>query len=228
MIGHDQVLPIAIGLFNKCAALTTAFVVPMALIRVAYANVTGGEGRAYTEVFKGVVLYFILIHTFEPLLGILLDLPEAFGLSRLNPEPPVHGARAQSETMLPSAVLWTLESVASVIYYVAVFLNYAFTVIMSAIAPIMFLLGALFGIGFGVTAFMSLLIVVSSWPIVWVACDQLHTSMKPLTDSGLGALVFEIVILTLKTVAPLTLAYFGAVSSPVGRSLRNLSMHLRQ
>ena len=207
------------SVFGSCADFTSTFVIPLALVRVIYANITGGSSAEYSAAAKGVVLYFALIYSFEPILKLLLDLPEAFGfgggLSGGIAEP----SHVKSQSILPDLVLRGMETSASILFHVAKFLNYAFTVILTSIAPVIFLLGAVLGIGLGLRVFFGLFIMVSSWPIVWTACDALFKAVSPTTTSSLGIGVFEIVCLALKITGPLALSYFGAHSSPVGQAI---------
>jgi hypothetical protein len=216
----DEILKVALPIFNQCCDFTNTFVVPLAIVRIIYANVTGGGSSEYSQVVKGMVLYFLLIHGFEPMLKILLDLPDAFGLGGQGSagaiQEPTH---VRSQSLLPDVVQWSMEAFASGLYWLAKFLSSAFTVILTSIAPVIFLLGAVLGIGLGLRMFFGLLIMVSSWPIVWTACDALFEAVSPVTTSSFGIGVFEITCLLLKIMGPLALSYFGAHSSPVGQAI---------
>ena len=214
----DGVMQVATKAFEQCSSGTNLFVLPLFLVRVAYANSVGGNPGEYTQAVKGVVLYFILIFGFAPILQILLSLPEAFlpgfQFDVFNQARPDAAGEMSTLSAVPSVLLWSLESIVACLFYLALFLNFAFTIVLSSIAPIVFLLAALLGIGFGLRTFFGLLIVVSSWPIVWAACDQLSALMIPVAGGELGGVVFEVAVTLLKIAGPLAVAYFGLSSAP--------------
>ena len=214
----DGVLQVATKAFEQCSSGTNLFVLPLFLIRVSYANVSGGAASEYTQAVKGVVLYLILIFGFGPILQILLSLPEAFlpnlDLNALGQARPTGTGEIATLSAVPSVLMWSLESIVACLFYVALFLNFAFAIVLSSIAPVVFLLGALLGIGFGLRTFFGLLIVVSSWPIVWAACNSLSSLMLPIAGGELGGVVFEIAVTLLKIAGPLAIAYFGMSSAP--------------
>ena len=214
----DGVMQVATKAFEQCSSGTNIFVLPLFLVRVAYANASGGSSNEYTQAVKGVVLYFVLIFGFAPILQILLSLPDAFlpgfNFEVLNQARPDERGEMSTLASVPSVLLWSLESIVACLFYLALFLNFAFTIVLSSIAPVVFLLGALLGIGFGLRTFFGLLIVVSSWPIVWATCNELSNLMIPVAGGELGGVVFEFAVTLLKIAGPLAIAYFGISSAP--------------
>ncbi len=218
----DSVLQVSMAAFDKASGATNVFVAPLLIARFAYANVTGSQSLEYSSAIKGVILYFVLITGFEPILRILLILPEhfvpEFSLDVFKSVKETQDASSSVLGLVPSVLTWTLESLVAVLYYAAMFLNFAVAVLMAAMAPIIFLLGAILGIGLGVRTFFGLLVTVCAWPVVFAACESLHALVIPMTDGGLGALVFDLLITVFKLAGPLALAFLG-LNSGAGQAL---------
>lgn len=212
------VLDASLLTFEATANVTSIFVVPVCLARIAFLNVSGSVSQGYSSVIKGVVLYFVLIFGFRHILEILLALPEHFtpqfsGKALKDGMDNTNNVTAAA-VLVPNILTWILESSTAVIYHAATVFHFLMTVILSAMAPIVFLLGCLLGIGLGIKVFSGLLVMVSAWPIVFSACDALH-NLSPALQSmgGLSGLVSELVISFFKLAGPLAIAFFSLSSS---------------
>lgn len=65
---------------------------------------------------------------------------------------------------------------------------------------------------------MGLLIVGSSWPIIWFGFDQVHASLVNAQSDAFGAKCLELLITLFKGLAPVSFASL-AVKSPAGRAI---------
>src|SRR5690606_25339834 len=92
------------------------------------------------------------------------------------------------------------------LYWVVYYLHVFFMLLMCSMAPIVFLLSALLGIGLGLEIFMGLLIVGSSWPIIWYGFDQVHASLVNAQTDAFGAKCLELLITLFKGLAPVSFA----------------------
>ena len=213
--------------FNQAASLTNLFVVPLAIGRIAYLNATGSSSSEYTRVAKGVVLYFVLIYGYEPILKILVTLPESLAPSFNFDSSATDGVRANGIVdygfkLVPNIITWTLESLIVILYHAATLFNFALAILMSAMAPVIFLLGGILNIGLGVGTFLSLLVMVSSWPIVFVACEAMRHALLPMIPSPVGPIVLELILATCKLVGPIAMAK-TAIHSPVGQAMKSVA-----
>jgi hypothetical protein len=208
-------------IFKGAEESCTYFVVPLALSRIVYATVSGDDGSTIKETLKGVLLYFILIYGFEYVLDILLQIPQAF-LPNFSYDVLANGSERSRDlgvaevSYLPRLLEYGINTVLGLLFWCAVFFHVLFMSIMCGMAPIVFLLGGVLGIGFGIRVFFGLLVVSSSWPVMWAAFDQLGQYLSAKGRGDFGDYVIEGVTLALKAIGPLVMGYASA-NSGVGR-----------
>ena len=219
----DQVVLVAMAAFNQASSLTNLFVVPLVLGRIAYLNATGSPSSEYTRLAKGVVLYFCLITGFETILKILVTLPEhlapAFASFPTSTTDSNH-VSGENGKIIPSVLTWTLESLIIVLYHAATFFNFAIAILLSAMAPVVFLLSGILNIGLGVDTFFSLLVMVSAWPIIFTACEAMRQQLMPMLPPGIAETVSELIIAFFKLAGPLAVAKM-AIQSHAGQAIRS-------
>lgn len=205
-------------IFRESEKACTLFLVPLALSRIIYASVSGDDGDTIKETIKGVLVYLVLIYGFEYVLEVLLEIPQAFlpsfSYDALTTE---KTSAAASEPVplgsLPTYLEYFINVVLSGLFWCAVFLHVLFMALMCGMAPIVFILGGVLGIGFGIKVFFGLLVVASSWPILWGAFDQVSHYLRVKGRGDFGDYVVEGLTLLLKAVGPLVLGYSSANSS---------------
>jgi hypothetical protein len=115
-----------------------------------------------------------------------------------------------------------LEVLLAGLYWVAYYLHIFFMIVMCSMAPIVFLSSTLLGMGLGLEIFFGLLIVGSSWPIIWYGFDQVHAHLVSAQTDQFGAKCLELLLTIFKGIAPVAFASV-AIKSPPGRVLTSVA-----
>jgi len=208
---------VCIKVFESVAGTTAVFILPLFLGKVVFSNVMGDGVKAFTAL-KGALLYFILVAAFPLIVELLFSIPEAY-LPKFNSMTSFAEAMPGWDvSSIPFSVDRVLEVILAGLYWVVYYLHVFFMLLMCSMAPIVFLLSALLGVGLGLEVFMGLLIVGSSWPIIWYGFDQVHASLVNSQTDAFGAKCLELLITLFKGLAPVTFASL-AVKSPAGRAV---------
>jgi hypothetical protein len=212
----EQLLEICLGIFNQSKDLSLLFAMPLFIARVAWMNVSGAGQQEYTQAIKGLLAFFVLTYSFEYVLEIILEIPKALepGFSGIG-----DSTSGSDSSWVPDMLRWILESVGLIFFHVAHLIQFVFLVLLCSLAPIIFLLGSILGIGLGVKIFYGLLLVTACWPIVWVSFDQVGSLIAEMDISWLGYTLSEILINVMKAFGPIGLA-IAAFSSEVGNTIK--------
>jgi hypothetical protein len=212
----EQLLKICIGIFNQSKDLSLLFVLPLFIARVAWMNVSGAARQEYTGALKGLLAFFVLTYSFEYVLDVILQIPQA-----LNPgfRSIADRAKGSDSSWVPDLLRWMLESLGLIFFHIAHLIQFVFLVLLCSLAPIVFLLGSVLGVGLGVKIFYGLLLVTACWPIVWVSFDQVGALIAKMDISWLGYTLSEILVNVMKAFGPIGLA-IAAFSSEVGNTIR--------
>lgn len=217
MESYSELHNISTKVFEAVAGTTSVFLLPLFLGRVVFANILGDGAKVFT-ILKGTVVYFVLIAAFPLIVEVLFSIPEAY----LPKTESMGSFMAGSESIGPSGIPFALDKILEVVlalfYWVVYYLHVFFMLLMCSMAPVVFLLSAVLGVGLGINIFMGLLIVGSSWPIIWYGFDQIHASLVSTQGDAFGAKCLELLITLFKGLGPITFASL-AVKSPVGQSL---------
>lgn len=212
----NEVQKICIDVFDVVSKTTSLFVLPLFMGQIAFANISGEGGRAFTAL-KGVLIYFCLIAGFPMIFEVLFSIPETF-LPRFQGIDDMQSQFANTDALsiLPSILDRMIEVILSLLYWVVYYLHIFFMLLMSSMAPIVFLGGSVLGVGLGLELFLGLLIVGSSWPIIWYGFDQVHIKLMSAQSDQFGIKCLELLITILKGLAPVTFAS-AAIKSPAGK-----------
>lgn len=208
---------ICVKVFEAVAGTTTVFILPLFLGRVVLSNIMGDGAKAFTAL-KGALVYFVLIAAFPLIVEVLFSIPEAY-LPKFDSMAALgNGAPGLELSSIPFSLDRIIEVILAGLYWVVYYLHVFFMLLMCSMAPIVFLLSALLGVGLGLEIFMGLLIVGSSWPIIWYGFDQVHASLVSTQMDAFGAKCLELLITLFKGLAPVSFASL-AVKSPAGRAI---------
>lgn len=191
-----------------------AFVPVLFLVRMIYASITGNS-EVIKATFHGVLLFFILIHGFSFVLEILLAIPASY-------LPDFNFKSAQPagifDVDIPRWVLYIFECLIALFYWTATIIHILLLVIMSSVAPVVFLVACLLGIGWGIGLFFGLLLLTSSWPIMWHGFEQFTMWANRSMSDPFSRLITEVVVTILKVVGPIGFAFVSMNSGP-GKAL---------
>lgn len=217
MESFSELYKVCIQVFEAVVRGTSVFVLPIFLGRIVFANLHGEGFKAFSA-FKGILTYFVLISGFPLFLEVLFSIPESF-LPNFNSMQSVASSSPGWEfSAIPFGLDRILEVILSALYWVAYYLHVFFMLLMCSMAPIIFLVSSLLGVGMGLEIFMGLLIIGSSWPIIWYGFDQVHSSLVSAQSDEFGAKCLEVMITLFKGLAPVTFAGL-AIKSPAGRAI---------
>lgn len=217
MENFSELHSICIQVFESIAGATSIFILPLFLGKVVFSNIVG-EGSKVFAALKGVVIYFFSVAAFPMMLEVLFSIPEAFLPNFSSLSSFVADSPGMSLSSIPFSLDRILEVILSGLYWVVYYLHVFFMLLMCSMAPIVFLLSAVLGVGLGLEIFMGLLVVGSSWPIIWYGFDQVHLSLVSNQSDAFGAKCLELLITGFKGLAPVSFAAL-AVKSPVGKAI---------
>lgn len=208
---------ICVKVFEAVAGTTTVFILPLFLGRVVFSNIMGDGSKAFTAL-KGALIYFVLIAAFPLIVEVLFSIPEAYLPKFDSMAALTDGAPGWELSSIPFSLDRIIEVILAGLYWVVYYLHVFFMLLMCSMAPIVFLLSTLLGVGLGLEIFMGLLIVGSSWPIIWYGFDQVHASLVSAQTDAFGAKCLELLVTLFKGLAPVSFASL-AVKSPAGRAI---------
>lgn len=216
MENYNSFHQICVQVFQAVANTMTIFILPLFMLRIVFSNILG-EGSKVFQIIKGALIYFCLIAAFPLIIETLFSIPETYlpkysSLSAMTNDAP----DVTSSSIIPFAVDRILEVLLAGLYWVAYYLHIFFMIVMCSMAPIVFLSSTLLGMGLGLEIFFGLLIIGSSWPIIWYGFDQVHTHLVSAQTDQFGAKCLELILTIFKGIAPVAFASV-AVKSPPGR-----------
>lgn len=205
-------------IFQEVSKTTSIFILPLFIGRLAFSGVVGQGSQALTTI-KSAVIYFCLIAGFPLILDILFSIPEGF-LPRMDSfaqgvgEVPALG----EATVIPFGLDVIIEVLLAGIYWLVYYLHIFFMLVMCSMAPIVFLTSTFLGVGLGLEIFLGLLIIGSSWPIIWFGFDQVHDALVTAQTDSFGAKCLELLLTLFKGLAPVAFASI-AIKSPAGQMI---------
>lgn len=211
---HDT----CIKVFEEISKTTNLFVLPLFLARVVFTNIMG-DGAETLKAVRGAALYFILVAGFPYILELLFSIPESFLPQFVSVSEIKEGVSATSGiSLIPFAVDKGIEVVLAALYWIAYYMHVFFMIIMVSMAPIIFVTSTVLGLGLGIEIFFALLIVGSSWPIIWHGFDQVHALLVSTDGDAFGMKSLEVLVTLLKGVCPSVFSGI-AVKSPAGQAV---------
>lgn len=207
---------VSLKVFESISRSTTYFLLPLFLFRIVFSNITGEGAKAFA-IIKGALIYFCLVSGFPIIIEILFSIPDQYlpkydSLNSLTTNSP----EVSAASIIPFALDRVVEVILSALYWVVYYLHVFFMLLMCSMAPIVFLLSTILGVGLGVEIFFGLLIVGSSWPIIWYGFDQVHASLVSAQTDAFGAKCLELIVTLFKGFSPVAFAAL-AIKSPAGR-----------
>ncbi len=217
MESFSELHNICIKVFESVAGTTTVFILPLFLGKVVFSNVMGDGSKAFAAL-KGALIYFVLVAAFPLIVEVLFSIPESYLPKFDSMASFTAGTPGWELSSIPFSLDRIIEVILAGLYWVVYYLHVFFMLLMCSMAPIVFLLSALLGVGLGFEIFMGLLIVGSSWPIIWYGFDQVHASLVSAQSDAFGAKCLELLITLFKGLAPVSFASL-AVKSPAGRAI---------
>ena len=218
MENFNSLQNICVSVFQNVAGSISVFIVPLFLMKIVFHNIIG-EGHKSFEILKGTIIYFCLVLAFPMILEILFSIPESF-LPKLSNITSFTSTEQEwsGVNLIPFAIDRLFEALLAVLYWVSYYLHIFFMMIMCSMAPIIFLTSTLLGLGIGIEIFLGLLIISSSWPLIWYGFDQIHLELVKSQSDEFAKMCLELLITLLKGLAPVSFAAL-AVKSPAGRAI---------
>jgi len=217
MENYSELHNICIKVFESVAGATTVFILPLFLGKIVFSNILG-DGSKVGAALKGALVYFALIAGFPIILEILFSIPEAY-LPKFDS---INNLKANSSDFEASVIPFFLDRIIEVIlaclYWVVYYMHVFFMILMCSMAPVIFLLSTILGVGLGLEIFMGLLVIGSTWPIIWYGFDQVHLNLVKAQDDAFGAKCLELLMTLFKGLAPVSFASL-AINSPAGKAL---------
>lgn len=225
MLDQEALQKLCLSVFEGTRGVTLWFVLPLFILKCAYSQILGNT-EGIKDAFKGLIIFFLLMTGFNEILEILFTIPHHFldqekaqifeeikKINEKNPEE-LWEASLSVSWLIPQLITKIIESITAILFWLMVILHAAVMVTMSSMAPIIFLTSTLLGIGLGVSFFFSLLIAMSSWPVIFYGFDHAQLWLYQNIPDPFGRSVSEMAIVFLKMVSPLTLAYMSLSSGP--------------
>lgn len=218
MESYSSLHQICVQVFEAVSKTTTIFILPLFMMRIVFSNILG-EGTKVFGILKGTIIYFCLVAAFPLIIEVLFSIPESYlpkynSMASLTNDAP----EWSSASIIPFAVDRVLEVLLAGLYWIAYYLHIFFMIVMCSMAPIVFLSSTLLGLGLGLEVFLGLLIVGSSWPIIWYGFDQVHTHLVTAQTDEFGAKCLELLLTLFKGLSPVAFASI-AIKSPPGRAI---------
>jgi hypothetical protein len=225
MFSYEELHAVCMKIFEQVAIPVSWFVLPLFLIRVSYAQLSGDSSEIRSAI-KGVILYFTLIASFGLVLELLLQIPRNFipEVSAKDVAAKVDALAKQEKSALdfylkmgPEVLTLILESILSIIYWSVLILHVLVMIIITAMAPIVFLLGCVLNVGVPLRLFFGLIITASCWPVIWYGFDQAIPFIEKVIPDQFGRIILEVLMTAFKGIGPLTIAYMS-LNSGVGKA----------
>lgn len=232
---HD-LYTVCMKIFEGVAVPTSWFVLPLFMVRAFNGQISGDSAEIRSAV-KGVILYFVLLMSFGVILDLLLQIPQSF-----IPDISTKEILAKSESLSkqeiskfdlilktsPEVLTYILECVLAVVYWAMLILHVLVMILMTAMAPIIFLLACVLNIGIPIRIFFGLIIMSSCWPAMWYGFDQAYAFIQNIIPNEFGQLVLELIITFIKGIGPAAVAYMSLSSGPgkaiVGAATKGLGL----
>ena len=225
MFSYEELHAVCMKIFEQVAIPVSWFVLPLFLIRVSYAQLSGDSSEIRSAI-KGVILYFALIASFGLVLELLLQIPRNFipEVSAKEVADKVDTLAKQEKSALdfylkmgPEVLTLILESILSIIYWSVLILHVLVMIIITAMAPVVFLLGCVLNVGVPLRLFFGLIITASCWPVIWYGFDQAIPFIEKVIPDQFGRIILEVLMTAFKGIGPLTIAYMS-LNSGVGKA----------
>lgn len=229
MLDQDSLRELCLSVFDGTKAVTLWFVLPLFLLKCAYSQLLGND-QGIRDAAKGLIVYFILTISFGEVLDVLFAIPHHFfaedqiaiqeQLQKIDAADPktLWEKTLSVSALIPQLVTKIIEMLTAVLFWLMVILHAALMVVLSSMAPIIFLTAALLGIGMGIPLFFGLLIAASSWPVLFYGFDHSLLWLYQNIPDPFGRSVAEMAIVFLKAISPIGLAFLS-LSSPAGQAM---------
>ncbi|HND85988.1 MAG TPA: hypothetical protein PLU50_09285, partial [Pseudobdellovibrionaceae bacterium] len=114
----------------------------------------------------------------------------------------------------PKTVAFFMEAVSAVLFWIVWALQALISIFLTAIAPVVFLLTCLLGIGISNKIFFGLLVMTSTWPLAWYGFDQALHYLFQIVENSFGRSCIEIITLVFKGFVPILTGYLAVNSGP--------------
>jgi len=200
-------------LFSSVNKISTQFLLPLFLVRVSIFNFTGSSPIDIGKLIKAVIVYFLLIASYSSVLDIILSMPDYMNTLHKDNLMVFQNKNNLNDMLVPYTLRLILESISTVVYRLGQSVFHLFVLVMSGLAPIIFLLGTIMGIGIGIKLFYGLVVISGMWPIVWYGLDMLFFKMAD-GQSGIYIIVFDLLVSCLKVFMPFGLGFVAMNASP--------------
>lgn len=218
MTSYAEMEKISELVFSEVARAINILILPLFMGKIVFSNIIAEGDKAFSAL-KSVLIYFLLISLFPYVLNLLFAIPDSFMPKSTAPLASTNLISDSTVSgMIPLAVDRVLELLLAALYWMSFHLHIFFMLIMCSMAPLIFLTSTILGIGMGIEIFMGLLIIGSSWPIIWHGFDQVHGLLASVQEDQFGSRCLELMITVLKGISPLTFA-LTAIKSPAGKMI---------
>jgi hypothetical protein len=203
-------LDAALSVFRKVSGVSSGFVATIFVARITLLVASVASVEAYGKLFKDIAFFFIAITLFPQVFKIVVSsvgtLSASVGSQAVASG---GGATATDELMLAMMaqmpILGFLVDVLPLsITYIAQSIFSIIIGLLCAIAPVMFLSHLISGSLVGLQQFLSTLIILCLWPVLWNVLGLLRHELAPtISQTSLGSFCFAIVVQVLQLISPL-------------------------
>lgn len=206
----SSMLDAALLVFRKVSSISTGFVATIFVARLSILVVSVAAVEAYGKLLRDMAFFFIAISLFPQVFRIVVSsvgvLSSTVGsqavVSSGSPtatDELLQATKAQMPILgfmidiLPLSITYIAQSIFSIIIG-----------LLCAIAPVIFLSHLISGSLLGLQQFLSTLIILCLWPVLWNVLGLLRHELAPtISQTSLGSFCFAIVIQCLQLVSPL-------------------------
>ncbi len=206
----SAMLDAALSVFRKVSGVSSGFVATIFVARITLLVASVASVEAYGKLFKDIAFFFIAITLFPQVFKIVVSsvgtLSASVGSQAVASG---GGATATDELMLAMMaqmpILGFLVDVLPLsITYIAQSIFSIIIGLLCAIAPVMFLSHLISGSLVGLQQFLSTLIILCLWPVLWNVLGLLRHELAPtISQTSLGSFCFAIVVQVLQLISPL-------------------------
>lgn len=210
------------AIFRGSSQTLLEFVPLIFIIRLVIAKASLASARDYGSLLKDLLFLYVGFFIFREVMEMVMRAPEIAESVINQGTENVVNYKEKEKTFLEAyfglSAEEILKMIASLIYWFVCFCYVVLMSLMIALGAYIILFSTLFRLRWMMTAYISLVLVLSLWPFIWYSVDQAFIFVvKSLENSQhhTGAIVAGIMGGILKLTVPVVAA-FGAMKTPVG------------
>ncbi len=219
--GND-LINASFALYRGTTTSLIQFVPLIFVIRLVIIKATLGGTRDYGELIKELIFLYVGFFIFQEIMELVMKAPQIAEAMISRPVAPQVDMLDKEKSVfyyitgLSSSDL--MKMLSTFIYWFVCFLYLVIMALMIAIGAYIILFSTLFKMRWMISAYMSLVLILSMWPFVWYSVDQAFVfavnSLKH-SNSQTGAIVASVIGAIVKLSVPV-IGIISAMKTPVG------------